>query len=548
MAAVESMPALPEPGDFDSFYAYATELSGGTQFWGLVTQLAAAAGRPVCSLQEIIPPAEQSAPLVPPGLLGRRGYGFGLVSDLDFLSGEVVASDSPKLLFVRDPRFVLVAHHRASASLPFTDFLRLPLVEQVIQRYRRLAQFWRSERNTVLFRYEHARVGWESIAAEVAAALKLPLDVASVAAIATASAPVGDRLSEADRPPAVDIAEMEALMDDVLDAFGYVMRAFRKQHAHHSEVTAAQYGGEAPDPQAESGQHPEADPFGSSDDPYPMPSGIYEPDPVLHNRLRPNSWSEMTVLGRKVILDVDASGCRPVIGQPAEGEKTLAVYGCSFTYGVAIRAEETFCSLLQGMLPTWRVENHGVGGYSATRNLIQLERALRWAQPELVTFCWIAHHMGRNIASLGWVQASSANIPRAPQGETPRRPFPRAGLDAEGALSMSSVKIPRHDLVGLDFDEFAADPYYLDLVCFRLFERAHQLVTGYGGHFFVTTLQGHLSDGMRSRLATGNIPVVDASLQGKEYLCLPDDPHPNALANRIYAQRIHDYLSEVTAP
>ena len=141
MAAVESMPALPEPGDFDSFYAYATELSGGTQFWGLVTQLAAAAGRPVCSLQEIIPPAEQSAPLVPPGLLGRRGYGFGLVSDLDFLSGEVVASDSPKLLFVRDPRFVLVAHHRASASLPFTDFLRLPLVEQVIQRYRRLAQF-----------------------------------------------------------------------------------------------------------------------------------------------------------------------------------------------------------------------------------------------------------------------------------------------------------------------------------------------------------------------------------------------------------------------
>lgn len=530
MAAVESMLALPEPGDFDSFYAYATELSGGAEFWDLVTRLAAAAGRPVCSLQEIVAPE----------LLRRRGYGFGLVSDLDFLSGEVAASAGPKLLFVRDPRFALVAHHRAAASLSFTDFLRDPLVEQVIQRYRRLAQFWRSERNTVLFRYEHARTGWESIAAEVTAALKLPLDVATVTAIAAASAPAGDRLSEADRPPLVDIAAMEALMGDVLDAFGYIMRAFRKQHAHRPE-------GAARDPQAESGQHTEDNPVRASDDSYPMPTGIYEPDPVLHGRLRPNSQSEMTVLGRKVILDVDASGCRPVIGQPAEGEKTLAVYGCSFTYGIAIQAEETFCSLLQGMRPTWRVENHGVAGYSATRNLIQLERALRWAQPEQVTFCWIAHHMGRNVASLGWVQVSSANIPRAPQGETPRRPFPRAGLDAAGALSLSSVSVPRHDLLGLDFNEFAADPYYLDLVCFRLFERAHQLVTGYGGHFFVTTLQGHLSDGLRSRMAAGGIPVVDASLQGKEYLCLPDDPHPNALANSLYAQRIHDYLSQVTA-
>jgi hypothetical protein len=63
----------------------------------------------------------------------------------------------------------------------------------------------------------------------------------------------------------------------------------------------------------------------------------------------------------------------PVIGQPGKGEKTPAAYGCSCTYDIAIDAEETFCSLLQAMFPAWRVENHGVPGYSTAHNLIQLK-------------------------------------------------------------------------------------------------------------------------------------------------------------------------------
>ena len=109
---------------------------------------------------------------------------------------------------------------------------------------------------------------------------------------------------------------------------------------------------------------------------------------------------------------------------------------------------------------------------------------------------------------------------------------------------MSTIKVPRYDLLDLDFSDFAPNPYYLDLVCFRLFERANQLVTEYGGHFFVTTLQGKLSPELTRRLAESGIPVVDASLDGKEYLCLPDDWHPNALANRIYAERMSDYLRQ----
>jgi hypothetical protein len=274
---------------------------------------------------------------------------------------------------------------------------------------------------------------------------------------------------------------------------------------------------------------------------------LVEPDPVLYTRLRPNSSIEAQVLGRTVVMEVDATGCRPVVGQPVTGEKTLAVYGCSFTYGFAIPVEETFCSQLQGMLPTWRIENHGVSGYSTSRNLIQLERNTRWGQPEIVTFCWIAHHLGRNTASLPWVQEVSERAPNPPGQPSPPRGMPRAALDTRGHLQMRSVRVPRHDLIGVDLADFVPDEYYLDLVCFRLFERAHTIVTGYGGHFFVTTLQGRLSTTLAGRLADVGIPVVDASLAGDEYLCLPDDPHPNALANRIYAERIHRHVAASSA-
>jgi hypothetical protein len=272
---------------------------------------------------------------------------------------------------------------------------------------------------------------------------------------------------------------------------------------------------------------------------------IWERDPVLHSRLRPNSSAEMEVFGRKLIMNVDATGCRPVIGQPAKGVKTLALYGCSCTYGIAIAAEETFCSLIQGMFPDWRVENHGVPGHGTTQNLIQLDRDTCWNKPEIVTFCWIDDHLRRNGACVAWVQMTSTFTQR-PTVSPLQWQIPRAGLDANGALEIRSVRMPRHDLIGIDLSEHGPDLYYLELVCFRLLERANAIVTGYGGHFFVTTLQGRFSATLAERFAASGIPVVDASLSGIQYTFLPDDGHPNALANRLYADRIHDYLKLYT--
>lgn len=534
---------LPEPGDFESLYVFSMEYSGIVPFWQLLGQLLDAVGRPVLAFQEVLRQnglnQEDVTPSALHGLLSRRGYVFGFFLDVDSALPEYIVAERPKLLFLRNPRDVFTAVYSdllrsarfacgsetqasATRAIPtpasFAEFLKSSIVEKLAWRYRRLADLWRRQRHAIVFRYEHALSGWHSIASDIAVTLKLPLDPTSVASIAVAAPHVADRMPAAEGLTVTEISDLEMRIADVMTAFGYAPH-------NYSPVRATKDSGK------------QQSRFGA----------MVENDPILHTRLKANALVDMNVLGRRVVMDVDATGCRPVIGQRDAGEKTFAAYGCSFTYGVAIAADETFCSLLQGLFPTWRFENHGVGGYSTVQNLIQLERNCRWRKPEFVTFCWIADHLGRNVASIPWIQAISGNIPRPITGESPQRSFPRAALDASGELQMRSVRVPRHDILGIDVTDFRPDPYYLDLVCFRLLERADSIVTGYGGHFFVTTLQGSFSAHLTGRLAERGIPVVDASVNGKDFLLLPDDPHPNALANRIYAERIRNHLLQFTS-
>jgi hypothetical protein len=198
------------------------------------------------------------------------------------------------------------------------------------------------------------------------------------------------------------------------------------------------------------------------------------------------------------------------------------------------------------MMPAWRIENHGVSAYGTIHNLLQLERNTRCSKPEVVTFCWIEQHLFRNVADVPWIQNLSSSMGRPAAARASQHRAPRAALGPDGGLALRSIQVPRHDLMGIDLADFTHDRHYLELVCFRLLERASAMVTGYGGHFFVTILWDQLPTTLRQKLAECAIPVLDASLSGDHYLCIPDDPHPNALANREYAARIRDYLQHHT--
>lgn len=281
---------------------------------------------------------------------------------------------------------------------------------------------------------------------------------------------------------------------------------------------------------------------GISDKPSPPVAHhvFFRHEPVLGWWPEPNATLEREVLGRHVVMEADAQGYRPVPRQPATGDKVLAVYGCSFTFGWGLPVEETFCSRLQTMLPQWRVENHGMSGFGTGQSLLQLERASLWQPADYVTFCWIPEHMRRAIAHHSIIQGYQYPGWLA----SPISIYPKAYIGEDGSLAIKHVSFKRPELAGIDLEDFAPDAYYIEYVTARIFERAAEIVREGGGHFFVTVLRFSMSDNLRAQLQAAGIPVLDASVNGREYSLMPFDGHPNAKANEIFAERIHSYVAD----
>ena len=596
---------LEDPDQFPSSYFISLEDSGGLQFWQFVTKILAASKRRVCWFGECLRKhgltRQDVTQTALRNLLETRGYTFGIFWSIDRSLTGLDPTGNKTFVLVRDPRDVVVSKYLAmkgtgekastecvgdvlpddASSNRVLEFVRSSDGSPIARRFRQVADYCRSARNVTVFRYEDITFSWRTVASNLIKKLQLEISPEAAFAIADSSEPLGRGSHVSTKQQGLHATLRQHLGEAAVSAiekefagpmayFGYVpensapaeflvhqaefLRATSERistvHAQCFDLVANPRNSRE-DTSAGTLKGPLAAWAERSKRFVPRPRGLVEPDPMVLFRLRPNASSEMTVLGRRVVMDVDATGCRPVIGQLQSGEKTLAAYGCSWTYGMAIPAEETFCSLLQVMFPAWRVENHGVFGHGGTQNLMQLERDSRWNASDYVTFCWIKDHSVRNVAAVSWVQMLSAmrkQQEKAAGGiineaaQAPQRTFPRASLDGDGTLQYLSVKFPRPDLIDIDLTDFRPDEYYLDLVCFSLFNRASEIVKGNHGHFFVTTLQGHLSQHLQGLLKGAGIPVVNASVHGDEYTCLPDDVHPNALANRIFAERIRDYL------
>jgi len=605
---------LKDPSPFPSSYFISMEHSGNGEFWQLVQKLLAAANRTVCKVGDSLQKAgirkQDLTRAAMRKLLQTEGYSFGILREVDALA-DLDLSGHAAFLFVRDPRDLIVSMYLATSndkvdspslstggdweqeedSAAIIRFIRSAEVDAVERRYQRFADFC-GKKNVRVFRYEDAFYSWRYVIADLIEKLNLQIPPDRLLAIEDSAATLSEFSNVTGRKShrifpeylnAATIGELEQLFAYPMAFFGYPPEDkppavfldyhsdFLRSISERLSIANAQCGELAArvttSTRMEQGarkiatrptadDHPLARGSNNKDEENPGAEhnshlvGLVEADPELSWRLKPNASCQQIVLGRQIVMEVDSAGCRPVVGQPLSGEKSFAAYGCSVTFGWAIAAEETYCSVLQSMFPDWRIENHGVGGYSGTQNLIQLHRNARWGMPDFVTFGWIPHHMRRNVGDPTWLQLmmGKANERRLRIGSTQepaaltRPTFPRAFLDQEGVLQYRLIGFPRRDLLGLDTEDFSPDLHYLDLVSLGIFSRASQLVRAKGGHFFVTILQGEMSALLRRMLDGSGIPVLDASVTGKEFTCLPDDGHPNGRAHRIYAEKIRDYL------
>jgi lysophospholipase L1-like esterase len=120
---------------------------------------------------------------------------------------------------------------------------------------------------------------------------------------------------------------------------------------------------------------------------------ILKPDPVLVRRNWPSL--RLKLYPRQVPVTVNAMGFRgreTSVAKPAGCYRVIAL-GDSSTFGVLVGDDETYCSLLEGMLNadpgkgpgrTFEVINAGVIGYTTRQGLIYLQRDLLRYSPDCI--------------------------------------------------------------------------------------------------------------------------------------------------------------------
>jgi hypothetical protein len=553
---------IPRSGSAKSSYFFFLQGASDKAVWPFLTRIFAEARQPTCNYRKLLRQknledkdiSDRSAR----DLLSLEGYAFGPIRNIARIPVEFDDLGRTTFVFVRDPRDVVgELWGRQELQQDIGRFVRGATVANLIQRYRGLADFCRQHQRVKIVSLEDITFGWHRLAYELVGTLGLDLplktayEIARSADVIALEPPGPSYRACFDRTA---LAQLEETAADVLAYFGYAPEEapsaiFEKnvpeflraasERLSTGRIDEGPTTGESDAATARALVQAKLEPERSAPSPRPkQPQGLWEPDPELFSRLRPNGRSEVTVLGRRVSMEVSADGCRVVLGQPPTGEKTLAVYGCSYTFGEALPNDETFCSGLQSMLPHWRVENHGAPGYSTVQNLIQLRRDCQWSSADYVSFCWLNAHSRRNIADISYLRLKL--LPQA-RGQAPM-PYPRGALGPDGELEIRYVKSLRWDLEGVDLGDFQPDDYYMDLVTAAVFRQAQALVTEGGGRFFITILKNAFSPALRRMVDDAGIAVLEASVEGPEYTLLPDDAHPNALCNRLYAERIRDYL------
>ena len=500
--------------------------------WPLTMALLSDAGRPVCQLDEELRRAGLNIGDVTPislqALLDLDGYAFCLPWAFERLAVDLDQRGRRTYVFLRDPRRAFAETLEDSSEMSLKSEPVESIVEDLRAGRQGYVDFARNRKHVTFVRTDDAIVDGRNFAPKLAQVLQLSVPDEVMRRIANGDAPAPNTAATpANRIDASASADPDVLFADVFAEF--------------DQGSAASLIEERPgQPMSTPTAAPPAD--GPQDRARQLGGGLTESDPELMYRLKPGAAVDITILGRRLKMDVDAFGSRPVLGQPNIGEKTFSAFGCSCTYGFAVAAEETFCSLLQGMLPKWRIENNGVNGYSTVQSMMHLRRNSRFFASDYVSLFWIDRHPFRNVASMAYAQHLMEFLDHTGQRDIKQALCPCARLDKNGDLELASFRFPRWDIYDLDYSDFQPDKYYLDLVCAKVLIRAMSIVERHGGHFFVTALFGTMSNVLRKTLADNGVPLLDASLDGLEHTCWPDDLHPNARSHAHYASKVRDYL------
>ncbi|MBI1852917.1 MAG: SGNH/GDSL hydrolase family protein [Planctomycetes bacterium] len=227
------------------------------------------------------------------------------------------------------------------------------------------------------------------------------------------------------------------------------------------------------------------------------------------------------------------------------------IFGCSFVHGWGVNDEETFPWLVREQLRTHDVVNFGVSGYGTIHSLIQLREALASRRaPGVVVLGYAPFHDGRNVLS----RSREKDVVMGNTLGPLLQPFARFGPDGTLAERSEIVAFRECPLMRVSALSTAIEEWYdarIDEPSYRSHEVTEKLVGEMAdlcrarGIAFVVAgmISSPISTDLLTWCRSHEIRTVDVGVDvAAPENRLPDDPHPNPIAHRRYADVLARFL------
>jgi len=231
-------------------------------------------------------------------------------------------------------------------------------------------------------------------------------------------------------------------------------------------------------------------------------------------------------------------------------KKEIWIFGCSFTHGWSLNDEETYPWLLQERFPEYEIVNFGVSGYGTIHSLIQFRNELAMRRPKVAVLAYAEFHDIRNTFPRERRKGNAARTKLGPRMQ------PYARLDGEGNLQYLMAQDEYSEFPLMRYSAFI---HFIEIKYNQLeerFLRSHavsealvkdmaRLAKQHDVKLVVAGISPDPSTIAMLHFAQENgIPSVDIAVDPsvKEHTNAPYDPHPSALANMKYADKLEAYL------
>ncbi len=255
----------------------------------------------------------------------------------------------------------------------------------------------------------------------------------------------------------------------------------------------------------------------------------------------------------------------------AKQRQKALLLGCSYTFGMGVKDEETFGWLLNQKQQRFYFTNGGVIGYSTYQCLKRLEKFFRQgAKPRLVIYAFINDHLMRNVScrifgkaaeSFDFIETPYFEV--RPSGQTIFHPLRHLAWPGEKYLRTVNfanrlyVNRLTEQTRQVRFDKEASHQVYRHLVS-QMADLCHKngavlaiVSLDTSSNWLSPTLSPHSATDFNQQ-AAAPVPYLDANC---ENLYKPEyhvqnrlDFHPAAIAHNFWAQKIATFIQSIELP